>query len=706
MNNLRAALTLTFQDQLTPGLDKLKVGLEAINRIGKSLGLGELGTAAQTLRGATDGAHMLSRAIAAVGATADRVTSAIHRATQATRQWGAATFGPQSRIGAFGAVAGGYSLQFPLQGAGAQSELLRTSTITAGKYGPEADAFMKMLAQRYGGMSLATGQSSRSLADLGAWMLYNGYSPDTMAKVMPGTARVATAYGADVKDVARVGEALGFNLKIAPEQIDRALAILALLGKEGGFQFPDQSRVIPGVASAASLASMSGMGAVEELAAAMQIVLKGVPDRDPAAAGTQLQDLLFKMDAEPTRKAFKEYGVDIRETLAKASLEGQSALIAGLAKIQWVQEKVARDKRITDPKLRAISDDNVVKDLFGDKEAKAGASILLKNVAEFKRLIALAKGVDVGMVDRDFEERMRDDNIALTTLNENLTQTSNRLGTAFTPMVRKANEGFERMRQVMASVDARFPGLTDGAILATGVMIALGTALGVLGVVAPQVAAGFTMLWGVLSLLATPLGLTALVLAGTAWHIMSNWQTFQPFFAEMWTGVKGVFGGFTEFLLGVFTADMDRAIAGLKRMWEGYKSFYSGLFSTLKTLFSDLTTTLDGWTGGGVTTTFNVIASAIGVAAEKIEAFMKWFRELTGIGDESGQGGGILRPRHPRIQQPWNNVPIPQSFSPEEGAPGGSTTIYIRTEPGTTVTRIEGDTRGVSVDAGLVTGRA
>jgi hypothetical protein len=73
------------------------------------------------------------------------------------------------------------------------------------------------------------------------------------------------------------------------------------------------------------------------------------------------------------------------------------------------------------------------------------------------------------------------------------------------------------------------------------------------------------------ALIANPIGLAITVIAGSALLIYKNWDTIGPWFKSLWENVETYFGGFTDFVGGTFTGDMERAADGVGSMWQGTK---------------------------------------------------------------------------------------------------------------------------------------
>src|SRR6185437_8912491 len=117
--------------------------------------------------------------------TADRAWSAIKRMGSATVEWGKKTFGPQSRVGAFGALAEGYSVIAPVRAYADFEDIARRAAITKGLSGAAVGAETKRLMSFFQRDALETGQSSQSVAEAYLDLIQSGLSPKLSEKLLP-----------------------------------------------------------------------------------------------------------------------------------------------------------------------------------------------------------------------------------------------------------------------------------------------------------------------------------------------------------------------------------------------------------------------------------------------------------------------------------------------------------------------------------------
>ena len=93
-------------------------------------------------------------------------------------------------------------------------------------------------------------------------------------------------------------------------------------------------------------------------------------------------------------------------------------------------------------------------------------------------------------------------------------------------------------------------------------------------------------LWLGRALLANPIGLAVAAIAGAAYLIWQNWEPVSAWFADLWDDVTDIFGGVGDFLGGIFTGDMGRAVQGLEAIWNGVRGFFSTLWEGIGGIFT------------------------------------------------------------------------------------------------------------------------
>lgn len=91
-----------------------------------------------------------------------------------------------------------------------------------------------------------------------------------------------------------------------------------------------------------------------------------------------------------------------------------------------------------------------------------------------------------------------------------------------------------------------------------------------------------------LALLTTPVGwflLAAAAIAAAVYTVVKNWDSIKTFFSDLFDGVKGIFGGFSDFIFGILIGDMGKAWEGLKSIFRGGVKFVATLLDGLLAIF-------------------------------------------------------------------------------------------------------------------------
>ncbi|SMX27302.1 hypothetical protein TRP8649_01405 [Pelagimonas phthalicica] len=137
-------------------------------------------------------------------------------------------------------------------------------------------------------------------------------------------------------------------------------------------------------------------------------------------------------------------------------------------------------------------------------------------------------------------------------------------------------------------------GVVIGAVLAArtvtrvvkfgAAVFSFGKALIGLQGVLPLVAGGLRAI-GV-AMMMNPIGLAVAGIAAAGAVIYANWDKLAPWFKGMWGDVKKTFNGFSNFVGGVFTGDMDRAAHGLETMWTGLEGAFDRTLATIGDAFA------------------------------------------------------------------------------------------------------------------------
>lgn len=441
--------------------------------------------------------------------------------------------------GGFSAIETGRTLGAPLIGAVAAAQQFESGMTDIAQ---KADLTRAKAAQMGEGLLVAARAANQLPESLqqGVDVLSGfGLDPRKATQMIAPIGRAATAYKAEIADLAAASFANLDNLKVPIEQTGRAIDIMATAGKAGAFEMKDMAQYFPTLTAGYQALGQQGVGAVADLSAALQIARKGAGDA--ASAATNVQNVLQKISSPATVRAFDKMGVDLPKALKKLYAEGKTPL-----------EAIAE---LTNKTLKG--DMSKLGNLFEDAQVQQGLRPLIANMEEYRRIRAEALAA-TGTTDRDFAERMKDSAEQTRRLQVSGTALGIALGARLLPTVNavlvKANAFTDRVLKWTAAN----PGLTQSILFGAAAFAALFLVLGGGAIVL----AGLVAPFAALSATATALGIGMLPLIGivggvvlgvvalgaAAYAIYANWGAIGAWFAGLWEGIKSATSSALQFV--------------------------------------------------------------------------------------------------------------------------------------------------------------
>ncbi|MDC7675391.1 phage tail tape measure protein [Asticcacaulis machinosus] len=514
-----------------------------------------------------------------------------------------------------------------------------------------------------------------------------GMTPQQAGVMIAPIGRAATAYRAEIADLAAASYANFDNLKVPINETARALDAMASAGKNGAFEIKDMATFFPNLTAQAQALGQRGVPAVADLSAALQIARKGAGSAEKAA--TNVENLLAKLNTEETEKKFAKMGVDLPKALKKAYAEGKTPLEA-IAELT---------QKATGGDLSKVSK------LFGDMQAQAALRPLVQNMEEYRRIRAEALKAS-GVVDQDFAIRSASAGTQARAIMGDLSRLALVVGTALMPAfsevsghIRTAADRFEAFASKNPQVISFI--VKTIAVLA-GLNIALGASrfafgmvigpiahlyngflmLGKLGPVmqgiigfAPRILQAFTIMrtaaiflaQGIaragLMLLANPIVLiiTAIVaaVAIAGFLIYKNWDKIKSAFAVGLTYLQGLWGTF-------------KTIGG--NIMQGLIGGISDKIALVKSMITGIAGKVAGWFKGilGIHSPSRVFAGFGGSIAEGLR-----------VGMRRGMDGplGEARRMAEAVSSPFSGTSIRQSQTAAGAATQASGAIHIGSIP-------------------------
>ncbi len=169
-------------------------------------------------------------------------------------------------------------------------------------------AEMQKIRAQLLGISKATGQGPEEI--LGALERFQEKTGqlDVGVESMETWAKVATATGSQMEDVALTAAALQRNMGLGADQAERFFSILIRQGKEGAVELKDTSRLMASLSPLFSEFGTKGVEGLAQMGAMLQIIEGGFQGADEAATGFQsLMVAIQKNAAKLERKGVQVF---------------------------------------------------------------------------------------------------------------------------------------------------------------------------------------------------------------------------------------------------------------------------------------------------------------------------------------------------------------------------------------------------------------
>jgi TP901 family phage tail tape measure protein len=385
-----------------------------------------------------------------------------------------------------------------------------------------------------------------------------GIDPREAMQMIGPIGRLGTAMKVDIADGAAAASANLQNLKVGLGDTGKALDIMAAGGNVGAFEVKDMARYFPSLTAQAQALGQSGLGAVADLTAALEIARRGAGTSEEAA--TNVANLLAKVNSPTVQNAFKKnFGVDLPAALKAAYAKGKTPMEA-LAEI--TQKATGGDLS----KLGLVVE---------DMQAQSALRTLILNMQDYRKIRGdLAKSG--GTVDAAFRQReAQDASVAWESFKGTMSALAITLGATLLPAM---TEFFGWVNQGVSAVSRwaqANPETAKGLMQLVTAFIAGKAALGALQFGFGSVLSGFASLRNVFMMVrgaatfllpifsaigAGPLLIVAgLALAG--YLIYSHWDKIKAAFSAGWQWVKDTLSAAPAWLSNIGSMMMQGLLA-------------------------------------------------------------------------------------------------------------------------------------------------
>lgn len=291
-------------------------------------------------------------------------------------------------------------------------------------------------------LALKDRQSSLALAQAYYYLATTQMSPKLIDAIMPAIGRTSTAYNTDPNLMGHAAYALSDSFKIAPGQMEGALAAMAMAAKLAHFNVEDFGAALPMIGASAAISGLTGRGGFDQLAAALETVRKNTNLSSESA--TDVNDLIQQLHSQMVNKGFDQAmfkntlkvdeplfakyhikPVDLRHLENQAALHGVNPLTAVLDYIH----KQVKPMTPTDEAFYVSS-------LFGNQQSRTAVLSLLQHWKSYHGMIKTLGGVDQDTVSKDFTTAMKGADTELRLFDENLTEINRGIGKTVLPVMR------------------------------------------------------------------------------------------------------------------------------------------------------------------------------------------------------------------------------------------------------------------------------
>ncbi|MEJ6008666.1 phage tail tape measure protein [Novosphingobium aquae] len=243
-----------------------------------------------------------------------------------------------------------------------------------------------------------------------------GMDPRQAAQLAQPIGRLGTAFKVDLADGAAAAYANVNNLKLSLADTGKAFDIMAAGGLAGAFEVKDMAKQFPALTARMQALGQTGVPAVADLTAALQVAMNTAGNADEA--GNNIQNLLAKINAPSVIKAFqKNFEVDLPAAMKKFQAQGMTSMEAFAM--------VANKATGGDTKKLAF--------LVEDQQAQMALLALIQNMDKYRQIRSDISNAG-GTVDRAFSQRqMNDASVAWSSFKGQLQGTAIVLGTNVLP---------------------------------------------------------------------------------------------------------------------------------------------------------------------------------------------------------------------------------------------------------------------------------
>ncbi|MBC8994988.1 phage tail tape measure protein [Pseudomonas sp. N40(2020)] len=333
-----------------------------------------------------------------------------------------------------------------------------------------------------------TGMARNDVADVVNQLVGAGMDLSKALEYAPVAAKFVVGQGSSGVDTAKMINALGQNAKITdPKQMQQALEAIAYQGQAGSFEASDMAKWFPELLANMASNGITGMDAVTQLGAMLQVQMKQAGSSDEAA--NNLKNWMGKIGSTDTVKAYEKAGIDYDGSM-------KTGLQNGLSTLETSMELAQKYIKATDPKRAAAMAEATAKiskeadpekakammasfeeslktgDLFADMQVKAALSAYMQNKALYSQLKNDSRDA-TGILDKNLAERRESSSQKWAEMAQSMDDAMRSIGDALRPVTDTVAESLTKVTKGITSLTDSAPGVVAGVATVGAGLIAL-----------------------------------------------------------------------------------------------------------------------------------------------------------------------------------------------------------------------------------------
>ncbi|VVQ34533.1 phage tail tape measure protein [Pseudomonas fluorescens] len=333
-----------------------------------------------------------------------------------------------------------------------------------------------------------TGMARNDVADVVNQLVGAGMDLSKALEYAPVAAKFVVGQGSSGVDTAKMINALGQNAKITdPKQMQQALEAIAYQGQAGSFEAADMAKWFPELLANMASNGITGLDAVTQLGAMLQVQMKQAGSSDEAA--NNLKNWMGKIGSTDTVKAYEKAGIDYKGSMQTGLQNGMSTLETSMSLAQkYIQatdpkraaamaeatSKISKEANPDKAKAMMASLEESLRtgDLFADMQVKAALSAYMQNKGLYSQLKNDSRDA-AGILDKNLAERRESSSQKWAEMAQSMDDAMRSIGDALRPVTDTVAESLTKVTKGITSLTDSAPGVVAGIATVGAGLIAL-----------------------------------------------------------------------------------------------------------------------------------------------------------------------------------------------------------------------------------------